>query len=76
MKVTDCKTIFSRFESVSAGKDLDDEGEAINDVESSLRKVGIEIRKDKDTFKDFNVVLDDLSGKWKNMSDKTINDIK
>jgi TP901 family phage tail tape measure protein len=63
------KTIFSRYESVSAKKDLDEEGEAINDVEASLRNVGIEIRKDATHFKDFNLVIDELSRKWSNLND-------
>lgn len=63
------KTIFARFEDVKQGKTLDAEGETISNVEQSLNQVGIALRKDKDTFRDFNDVIDDLAKKWKGLTD-------
>lgn len=66
---TSFRTIFSRYEAVSAGKDIDDEGEKINDVEKTLNKIGIAIRKDKEHFKDFNIVIDELRKNWLKLND-------
>lgn len=35
-----------------------------NDVEKVLDKLGIKLRDNKDTFKDFGSVLDEIGGKW------------
>lgn len=63
------KTIFARFEDVKQGKTLDLEGESLSNVEQSLNEVGVALRKDKDTFRDFNSVIDDLAKKWKGLTD-------
>lgn len=63
------KTIFSRYEDVKGGKKFDPDNEPLSNVERDMNKIGIAIRKDKDTFKDFNIVLDELSVKWKTLTD-------
>jgi TP901 family phage tail tape measure protein len=63
------KTIFARYEDVKGGKYFDPDNEPLSNVERDLNKIGIAIRKDKDTFKDFNVVLQELSNKWQTLSD-------
>lgn len=60
------KTIFSRFEDVKGGKTFDPDNEDISNVERDLKKVGIAIRSDKDTFRDFGSVIDEVAKKWKN----------
>lgn len=35
-----------------------------NDVEKVLGKLGIKLRDNKDTFKDFGIVLDEIGSKW------------
>ena len=47
------------------GKDVDDEGEALNNVEETLNKYGILIRDTEGQFRDFTDVLDELNAKWK-----------
>ena len=58
------KTIFSRLSNVAAGKDIDDEGESLNDVETSLNKVGIALRSSQNEWRNFEDVLDEVAGKW------------
>ena len=58
------KTIFSRLSNVAAGKDIDDEGESLNDVETSLNKMGIALRSSQNEWRNFEDVLDEVAGKW------------
>lgn len=58
------KTILVRMEAVAANKSTDEFGDNINNVEKSLRSVGIEIRDTATTFKSMEVVLDDVASKW------------
>lgn len=58
------KTIFSRMSNVAAGKDIDEEGESLNDVEESLGKVGIALRDSQDEWRNFEDVLDEVAQKW------------
>ena len=64
------KTIFARYTDIKAGKTEDADGDplSLNATESSLNKVGIAIRKDQNTFRDFGDVLNDLKGKWSSIS--------
>ena len=58
-------TIFSRMGNIKLSR-LDDyelDGDLSN-VETSLRKVGIELRSSTDTFRDFDDVLDEVASKW------------
>jgi DNA repair ATPase RecN len=55
------RTIFSRYEDVKQNKQFDADNEPLSNVEASFNKLGISIRKNKDTFKDFDIVLDELA---------------
>jgi TP901 family phage tail tape measure protein len=73
---TGLNSIFSRFSSIKMGKNYDENsGEEIslNNVEKSLKTVGIAIRSDKDTFKSFSDVLDQVGNKWGNFTDRQKN---
>lgn len=65
------RSIFARFQGMSTGATTDENGEAIeiNKVEKALNKVGIALRSDEKTFRDFSSVLDDLNGKWETLSE-------
>ncbi len=58
------KTILMRMQNVKLGKYLSDEGEDISDVEKVLSSLGIELRDDTDTWRDFSDVLVDVQAKW------------
>lgn len=58
------KTIFSRMSNVAAGKDIDDAGESLNDVETSLNKMGIALRDSQYEWRSFEEVLDEVASKW------------
>lgn len=49
---------------VAAGKDTDDEGESLNDVEKTLNSLGITLRKSQYEWKSFEDVLEEVAGKW------------
>lgn len=63
------RSIFARYESVRMGKSFDPDNNPLNNVEKSLNRIGIKMRDDKNTFKDFNIVLEDISKRWKNLND-------
>ena len=63
------KTIFSRMESVKLGKLIDDTGESLSDVETSLSRIGIKLRSDDTTFRNMGDVLDDIAAKWGQLND-------
>ena len=58
------KTIFARMSNVAAGKDTDDEGESLNDVEKTLNSLGITLRKSQYEWRSFEEVLDEVAEKW------------
>ena len=58
------KTIFARLSNVAAGKNIDDEGESLNDVETSLNKMGIALRSSQNEWRNFEDVLEEVAGKW------------
>lgn len=49
---------------VSAGKDTDDDGEKLNDVEKALDKLGIKLRNSNKEWRNFEEVLDEVADKW------------
>jgi chromosome segregation ATPase len=51
------------------GKDYDPDNNPLNNVEKSLNSVGIAIRSDKDTFKSFSDVIDEVASHWNKYSD-------
>lgn len=54
---------------VAAGKDTDDEGEKLNDVEKALGKMGIKLRNSKKEWRNFEEVIDEVASKWKDFED-------
>lgn len=54
---------------VAAGKDTDDEGESLNDVEKVLNSLNIALRSSKGEWRSFEDVLDEVAAKWKSFSD-------
>lgn len=74
MKVIVSKTIFARFQDIKQGVNVGDGG-TISNVEKSLNKVGIAIRKDKTHFKEFSQIVDELKPKWKELDDLSKADI-
>lgn len=69
------KTLFARYGNIAAGKTIDDFGESINDVETVMRSLGIEIREDEDTFRSFMDVISEVAGKWDTLADTQKNQI-
>lgn len=61
------KTLFARMGNVKAGKLVDDEtGDSLNDVESVLGSLGVSLRDNKNQFRDFSTVLDEVAQNWDN----------
>ncbi len=58
------KSIFARMGKVTNGDAVDDLGENISGVESTLRSLGIELRKSEDEFRNFDEILDEVGNKW------------
>ena len=54
---------------VAAGKDTDDTGEKLNDVEKALNAQGIALRSAKGEWRSFEEVIDEVAGKWKKFND-------
>lgn len=54
---------------VAAGKDTDDEGEKLNDVEKALGKLDIKLRDSIGEWRNFEEVLDEIAGKWQDFSE-------
>lgn len=70
------KTLFARMNNVKAGKFIDDEtGESLNDVESVLHKLGIELRGANDEFRNSSDVLSEVAARWDEFSDTERNAI-
>nr|DAK66455.1 MAG TPA: minor tail protein [Caudoviricetes sp.] len=66
---TSFKTLFSRMTQVAAGKEIDDAGEKLNDVETTLNRAGIALRSSQNDWRDMYDVLNDVAGKWKELDD-------
>lgn len=62
------KSIFARMGKVTNGDAVDDMGEDISKVESTLRSLGIELRKSESEFRDYDEVLDEVGQKWSTYS--------
>lgn len=66
---TSFKTLFSRMTQVAAGKEIDEAGESLNDVEITLNRAGIALRSSQNDWRDMYDVLNDVAGKWKELDD-------
>lgn len=66
---TSFKTLFSRMTQVAAGKEIDEAGEKLNDVEITLNRAGIALRSSQNDWRDMYDVLNDVAGKWKELDD-------
>lgn len=51
---------------VAAGKDTDDEGESLNDVEKTLKRMNIQLRSSVGEWRNFEDVLEEVAEKWNN----------
>lgn len=68
------KTILSRMNQIRAGKFVDAEtGEAFNDVEKVLNKIGISIRDANNQLLDSETILDTIAEKWQSIDKNTVN---
>ncbi len=66
------KSIFSRMNQIKAGKFIDAEtGEALNDVEKVLNKVGIAMRDANGEFISSEKIIDDVGSKWESFDSTT-----
>jgi TP901 family phage tail tape measure protein len=63
-------TMFSRMANIKLKSLSDPEAASdLNNVETSLNNVGIALRSDNKTFRDFDDVLDDVAGRWNTFSE-------
>lgn len=68
------KTILSRMNQIRAGKFVDAEtGEAFNDVEKVLNKIGISIRDANNQLLGSETILDTIAEKWQSIDKNTVN---
>lgn len=68
---TSLKSILSRMNNIKAGKFVDDNGEALNDVEKVLNKIGITMRDNNDQFLDSETIIDSVAYKWDTLNKNT-----
>lgn len=62
------KSILSRMNNVKAGKFVDSEtGEALNDVEKVLNKIGASMRDNNGQFRSSEEIIDNVAAKWKSL---------
>lgn len=58
------KTLFARMQAVAAGKDVDEFGESISNVEKVLENHQILLRDSQHEFRAFGDIMDDIHSKW------------
>lgn len=64
------KTLFARLQDLELGKTLDD-GTSLGKYSAALASVGINIKDVSGQMKDMDTILDELGGKWQNLSKDT-----
>lgn len=57
-------SIFQRMNNIAAGKDIDDMGESLNNVDKVLSSVGLSLRDESGQIRDLGDVLDEVAAKW------------
>lgn len=62
------KTMFSRLQRVSAGKNLDEYGESLNDVEKRLNSLGIALRDSQHEWRNEWDVMNEIGEKWQDFT--------
>jgi TP901 family phage tail tape measure protein len=67
--------MFSRMTSVAAGKSVDDLGDSINKVETTLTSMGIQLRDTQGQFAPLGTVLDEIASKWSTFDQVQQNEI-
>ncbi len=67
---TGLKTIFSRMQQIKKGENTDDNVD-INQVETALRSVGIQLRDTTGQLRDLEEVFDELGPKWNSLDRNT-----
>jgi TP901 family phage tail tape measure protein len=68
---TSLKTIFSRMQQVKEGGTTEDGDTDVNDVETALKSVGIQLRDTKGELRDLEDVFDELGPKWQSLDRNT-----
>lgn len=63
------KTMFARYSNVKLNRLVDDDGESLNDYERILTRVGIALRDNAGSFRDFDDVLADVQNKWSSLTE-------
>lgn len=58
------KTLFARLQAVATGKDVDEFGESISNVETVLGNYHILLRDTQHQFRAFGDIMDDIRAKW------------
>ena len=58
----------ARYMNVTAGKEIDDEGESLNNVEKVLNRLGIATRDSQYEWRALGDVYDEVGGKWEEFS--------
>lgn len=76
---TTFKTVFSRLSNIKLGKLEDENGEditqSLNDAETVLARVGIQLRDTATSYRDMGDVFDEISEKWNKFNDVERNTI-
>lgn len=57
-------SIFQRMNNIAAGKNIDDMGESLNNVDKVLSSVGLSLRDESGQIRDLGNVLDEVAAKW------------
>lgn len=57
-------SVLQRMNNIAAGKDVDDMGESLNNVDKVLAKVGLTLRDETGQIRDLGDVLDEVAANW------------
>lgn len=65
---TSFKTMFTRYGDIKLNK-FNEDGMVTSDVIKTFDTLGITVKENENTWKDFSVVIDELAGKWNGLSE-------